>query len=56
MDNEICLDGLTKDELFELMLMAHERDITFNQLINDFLRDYISKLSATPTNNARSDN
>ena len=27
--------------LFELMLLAHERDITLNQLVNDILREYV---------------
>ena len=33
--------NLDKDMLFELMLMAHERDITLNQLVEDVLRFYI---------------
>ena len=37
-DEVITID---KDILFELMLMAHEQDITFNELINNILRDYI---------------
>jgi hypothetical protein len=46
--SEEILDGkstvelnLDKEILFELMLMAHERDITLNQLVEDVLRTYI---------------
>jgi len=37
---EIDLDD---DLLMKLFLLAHERDITLNQLINDILRDYLEK-------------
>ena len=37
---DVVLD-LDKDLLYELMLMAHERDITLNQLIETILREYI---------------
>jgi predicted HicB family RNase H-like nuclease len=33
--------NLDKEMLFELMLMAHERDITLNQLVEDVLKFYI---------------
>jgi predicted HicB family RNase H-like nuclease len=33
--------NLDKEMLFDLMLMAHERDITLNQLVEDVLRFYI---------------
>jgi hypothetical protein len=33
--------NLDKEMLYELMLMAHERDITLNQLVEDVLRFYI---------------
>jgi predicted HicB family RNase H-like nuclease len=33
--------NLDKEVLFELMLMAHERDITLNQMVEDILRFYI---------------
>lgn len=33
--------NLDKDVLFELMLMAHEQDITLNQLVNNILREFI---------------
>jgi predicted HicB family RNase H-like nuclease len=35
--------NLDKEVLFELMLMAHERDITLNQLVEDVLRTYIEQ-------------
>ena len=37
---DVVLD-LEHDLLYELMLMAHERDITLNQLIETILREYI---------------
>lgn len=37
---DVVLD-LDKDLLYELMLMAHERDITLNQLIETILTEYI---------------
>jgi hypothetical protein len=33
---------LPEDQLFELMKMAHERDITLNQLVEDLLRQFIA--------------
>lgn len=33
--------NLDKEVLFELMLMAHERDITLNQMVEEILRTYI---------------
>ena len=48
--SEEILDGkstvelnLDKEILFELMLMAHERDITLNQLVEDILRVFIEQ-------------
>ena len=35
--------NLDKEMLYELMLMAHERDITLNQLVEDILRTYIEQ-------------
>ena len=37
---DVVLD-LEYDLLYELMLMAHERDITLNQLIETILKEYI---------------
>lgn len=35
---------LDKDVLYELMLMAHNRDITLNQLVNELLKKYLEEL------------
>lgn len=37
----ITLD-LEKEELYQLMLIAHERDITLNQLVENILREFIA--------------
>ena len=37
---DVVLD-LEQDLLYELMLMAHERDITLNQLIETILSEHI---------------
>jgi predicted HicB family RNase H-like nuclease len=34
---------LDQDVLYQLMLAAHERDITLNQLVEDILRQYIKE-------------
>jgi predicted HicB family RNase H-like nuclease len=38
---EIEVD-LPDDVLFQLMLAAHKRDITLNQLVNDILREQLN--------------
>jgi predicted HicB family RNase H-like nuclease len=50
MDQDDVLDGteeltinLEKELLYKLMLVAHEQDITLNQLIEEILIDYIEK-------------
>ena len=50
MEEQITID-LPDDVLFQLMLFAHEQDITLNQLINTILREQIDKLGQddTPT-------
>lgn len=40
---QINLD-LSESELFQLFLIAHERDITLNQLVENLLRDEIRRL------------
>ena len=35
--------SLPEDVLFELMMMAHRRDITLNQLCNEILREQLNK-------------
>lgn len=49
---ELPLDGksevelnLPKEELFQLMLMAHERDLTLNQMVEYILRQEIERLN-----------
>lgn len=39
---EVQVD-LPQDVLFDLMLMAHQRDVTLNQLVNDILRELLKK-------------
>lgn len=46
--NEPTLEGrstieidLEREELYQLMLMAHERDITLNQMVEQILREFI---------------
>ena len=34
---------LEEDLLYQLMLYAHEQDITLNQLVERILREYIAK-------------
>ena len=49
-DTKELLDGsetvelrLDREELYLLMLAAHERDITLNQLVEEILRQYIKE-------------
>ena len=35
--------NLPEDVLFELMMMAHHRDITLNQLCNEILREQLDR-------------
>jgi len=46
--SDIELD-LEKELLFDLMFLAHERDITLNQLVENILREYIEKNKAIST-------
>jgi len=34
---------LERELLFDLMFLAHERDITLNQLVENILREYLEK-------------
>jgi predicted HicB family RNase H-like nuclease len=34
---------LEQDLLYQLMLMAHEQDITLNQLVEKILREYLDR-------------
>lgn len=40
--------NLPKEELFYLMLMAHERDITFNQFVEECLKEFIAQAEKNP--------
>ena len=49
-DTDAPLDGsetvelrLDREELYLLMLAAHERDITLNQLVEEILQQYIKE-------------
>lgn len=46
--SEVELD-LPKEELFQLMLMAHERDLTLNQMVEYVLRQEIERLNGNRT-------
>ena len=39
---------LPDDELFKLMCMAHERDITFNQLVEECIRSVLEDFESNP--------
>jgi predicted HicB family RNase H-like nuclease len=46
-DNKTTIElDLEDDLLFQLMLMAHEQDITLNQLVENILREFIKKEEA----------
>jgi predicted HicB family RNase H-like nuclease len=36
---------LEQELLYQIMLLAHERDITLNQLIENILREYIDRIA-----------
>ena len=40
--------NLPKEELFHLMMMAHERDITLNQLVEEALREFLTLVEKDP--------
>jgi predicted HicB family RNase H-like nuclease len=37
---------LEQELLYQIMLLAHEQDITLNQLIENILREYIDRIVA----------
>jgi predicted DNA-binding ribbon-helix-helix protein len=44
MDNRVTIQvELTDEEWYELMKMAHERDITLNQMVELILREFIER-------------
>ena len=43
-DNRVTIEiDLDEDLLYQLMLRAHEHDITLNQMIEKILREYMDK-------------
>ena len=43
-DNRVTIEiDLDEDLLYQLMLRAHEHDITLNQMIERILREYLDK-------------
>jgi predicted HicB family RNase H-like nuclease len=43
-DNRVTIEiDLDEDLLYQLMLRAHEHDITLNQMIERILREYIDR-------------
>ena len=43
-DNRVTVElDLDQDLLYQLMLKAHEHDITLNQMIERILREYLDK-------------
>jgi predicted HicB family RNase H-like nuclease len=43
-DNRVTIEiDLDEDLLYQLMLKAHEYDITLNQMIEKILREYLDK-------------
>ena len=43
-DNRVIIGlELDQDLLYQLMLIAHEQDITLNQLVERILREYLDK-------------
>ena len=42
-DRSVLELELDHDELYELMLLAHERDITLNQLVEQTLKHYMEE-------------
>jgi len=48
-DNRVIIGlELEQDLLYQLMLMAHEQDITLNQMIEKILREYLDKETGVP--------
>ena len=41
--SEIVELRMDREELFQLMLYAHEQDITLNQLVEQILKDHIKE-------------
>jgi hypothetical protein len=49
-DNRVLIElELDEDLQFQLMKMAHDRDITLNQMVNQILSEFIAAHPAEPT-------
>jgi hypothetical protein len=56
MTNKVDVDlDLDRDEIYQLMCMAHERDITLNQLVEELLQQFIDKHKADNEQRPRQD-
>jgi hypothetical protein len=47
-DRELIELDFSQSELYELMLMAHKRDMTLNQLVERLLTDFIESIDVQP--------
>lgn len=48
-DNRVTIElDLEEDLLYQLMLKAHENDITLNQMIEKILQEYLDKETGIP--------
>jgi predicted HicB family RNase H-like nuclease len=48
-DNRVTIEiDLDQDLLYQLMLTAHEHDITLNQMIEKILREYLDQQPSVP--------
>ena len=48
-DNRVTIEiDLDEDLLYQLMLKAHEHDITLNQMIEQIQREYLDKETSVP--------
>lgn len=48
-DNRVTIEiDLDEDLLYQLMLRAHEHDITLNQMIERILREYLEQETGAP--------
>jgi NTP pyrophosphatase (non-canonical NTP hydrolase) len=48
-DNRVTIEiDFDQDLLYQLMLLAHEHDITLNQMIEKILREYLDREHSVP--------
>lgn len=51
-DNRVSIEvDLTDDEWYSLMKIAHEQDITLNQLVENILREAIERIKKESNSN-----